>query len=77
MSLRRYAISKVHIYAVFAKFGGFAYLRELRLSDAPISDFDLTYLHHLPRLALLALDNTTIGNEGYAILRCLQTGLPL
>jgi hypothetical protein len=49
--------------AVLAKPHSFQCLTELDLSDAPLSDYDLTHIHHLPRLSTLLLNATGIGNE--------------
>jgi hypothetical protein len=48
---------------VLAKPHSFQCLTELDLSDVPLSDYDLTHLHHLPRLSTLLLNATGIGNE--------------
>jgi hypothetical protein len=48
---------------VLAKPHSFQCLTELDLSDAPLSDYDLTHIHHLPRLSTLLLNATGIGNE--------------
>lgn len=41
----------------------FLMLSSISLSGTPLSDFDLTMLHHLPRLEILFLNSTQIGNE--------------
>lgn len=51
------------IYLVLAKPNSFQCLTELDISEVPINDFDLTHVHHLPRLTTLVLNNTGIGNE--------------
>jgi hypothetical protein len=48
---------------VLAKPHSFQCLTELDLSDAPLSDYELTHIHHLPRLSTLLLNATGIGNE--------------
>jgi hypothetical protein len=58
---------------VLAKPNSFQCLTELNLSETLIQDFDLTYIHHLPRLTTLLLNNTGIGNE--ASVRAIQYGL--
>ena len=52
-----------HCEVVFSKPNSFLFLSELSLSDASLQDFDMTYIHHLPRLSHLWLSNTGIGNE--------------
>jgi hypothetical protein len=50
---------------VLAKPHSFQCLTELDLSDTTISDYDLTHIHHLPRLSTLLLNATGVGNEAY------------
>ncbi|KAG6812249.1 hypothetical protein H0H92_003705 [Tricholoma furcatifolium] len=50
-------------------------VNELSLRDTPIHDFDLVHIHHLPRLATLLLDNTTISNEAIFLLVPLKRSL--
>ncbi|KAI0956427.1 hypothetical protein AcV7_006837 [Taiwanofungus camphoratus] len=60
---------------VFAKPNSFLFLAELSLSGARLRDFDLTHIHHLPRLARLWLSNTGIGNEAVFHLAALRRTL--
>ncbi|KNZ80186.1 hypothetical protein J132_06779 [Termitomyces sp. J132] len=46
----------------------FLFVSELSLRDIPIDDFDLRHIHHLPRLATLLLDNTSISNQAIFLL---------
>ncbi|EPQ53955.1 hypothetical protein GLOTRDRAFT_44490, partial [Gloeophyllum trabeum ATCC 11539] len=41
----------------------YATLKIIDLRDTPLRDIDIAYLHHLPALAALLLDDTGIGNE--------------
>ncbi|KAF6756892.1 hypothetical protein DFP72DRAFT_892635 [Ephemerocybe angulata] len=47
--------------------GTFLQLIELLFNGTHIKDFNLVYLHHLPKLSVLNLDNTGIGNEATLI----------
>lgn len=49
---------------MFEKPNSFLFLSELSLSGATLQDYDLTNIHHLPRLSRLWISNTGIGNEG-------------
>ncbi|KZT73548.1 hypothetical protein DAEQUDRAFT_662157 [Daedalea quercina L-15889] len=60
---------------VFNKPNSFLFLSELSLSDACLQDFDMTYIHHLPRLSHLWLSNTGIGNEAVYHLVALRRTL--
>lgn len=67
---------KVNIYSasdtvapVFSKPNSFLFLSELFLSGTPLADSDIVYIHHLPRLAKLILDDTEIGNEAFVSLQ--------
>ena len=51
---------------MFSKPNSFLFLTELTCSGTRLHDFDLIHIHHLPRLAMLMLDNTNISNEAYA-----------
>lgn len=42
---------------------GFASLQELYLDNAPLDDYDMVYVQHLPALARLFLSFTGIGDE--------------
>ncbi|KII84371.1 hypothetical protein PLICRDRAFT_362655 [Plicaturopsis crispa FD-325 SS-3] len=53
----------------------FLRLTELHMSDAPLGDFDLVNIHHLPALKTLTLDNTGIGNEAVYLLVSLKNTL--
>ncbi|KAG6815503.1 hypothetical protein H0H93_009634, partial [Arthromyces matolae] len=52
------------ILAAFSLPNSFLFVTELSLRDTPINDSDLRHIHHLPRLATLLMDNTSISNEG-------------
>ncbi|TFK50185.1 hypothetical protein OE88DRAFT_1632051, partial [Heliocybe sulcata] len=56
-------LSGRELLQVFLKPNSFARLAIMDLRDTSLQDIDLTYLHHLPLLAVLLLDNTGIGNE--------------
>ncbi|KAF6743243.1 hypothetical protein DFP72DRAFT_1080442 [Ephemerocybe angulata] len=43
--------------------GTFMYLEILVFSGTPIEDFDLIFLHYLPKLSVLDLNDTGVGNE--------------
>ncbi|TFY54163.1 hypothetical protein EVJ58_g9020 [Rhodofomes roseus] len=60
---------------VFSKPNSFLFLSELSLSDASLQDFDMTYIHHLPRLSRLWLSNTGISNEAVSHLVALRRTL--
>ncbi|KAH9948596.1 hypothetical protein B0H21DRAFT_230902 [Amylocystis lapponica] len=60
---------------VFAKPNSFVFLAEISLSGAQLDDFDLTSIHHLPRLACLWISNTGIGNEAIYHLVALKRTL--
>lgn len=49
---------------VLARPHGFLFLTELTFNNTPILDMDLVKLVGLPRLAVLGLINTGIGDEG-------------
>ncbi|KAF7965926.1 hypothetical protein HWV62_14438 [Athelia sp. TMB] len=63
------------IFSVFSKPNSFLFISELIFSGTPIHDFDLIHIHHLPRLARLALDDTEIGNEAMFLLVPLKRSL--
>ncbi|OBZ72512.1 hypothetical protein A0H81_07389, partial [Grifola frondosa] len=60
---------------VFTRPNSFLFLKEINLSGAPLRDFDITNIHHLPRLARLWLSNTGIGNEAIYHLCALKRTL--
>ncbi|KAF9818789.1 hypothetical protein IEO21_02569 [Rhodonia placenta] len=60
---------------VFEKPNSFLFLSELSLSGATLQDYDLTNIHHLPRLSRLWISNTGIGNEGIFHLVALKRSL--
>ncbi len=49
--------------SVFSRPNSFIFLTQLSFSGSQIQDFDLVHIQHLPRLSVLYLDNTRIGNE--------------
>ncbi|KAF6746935.1 hypothetical protein DFP72DRAFT_921612 [Ephemerocybe angulata] len=55
--------------------GTFLHLTELLFNGSRIKDFNLVYLHHLPKLSVLNLDNTGIGNEAVYLLVPLKRTL--
>lgn len=57
------------VLTVFKTPNGFLLLSEITLTDIPLDDFDITLLHHLPRLERLYLGNTGVGNEAYLLRR--------
>ncbi|KAL1744625.1 hypothetical protein HDZ31DRAFT_38200 [Schizophyllum fasciatum] len=63
------------IFPVFSKPNSFLFLTELTCSGTRLHDFDLTHIHHLPRLAMLMLDNTNISNEAVYLLVPLKRSL--
>ncbi|TRM68547.1 hypothetical protein BD626DRAFT_118050 [Schizophyllum amplum] len=63
------------IFPVFSKPNSFLFLTELIFAGTPLHDFDFTHIHHLPRLAMLSLDNTGIGNEAIYLLVPLKRSL--
>lgn len=60
---------------MFEKPNSFLFLSELSLSGATLQDYDLTNIHHLPRLSRLWISNTGIGNEGIFHLVALKRSL--
>ncbi|KAL0945349.1 hypothetical protein HGRIS_000847 [Hohenbuehelia grisea] len=63
------------ILPVFGKPNSFLFLSQLSLAGARIRDSDLSYIHHLPRIAVLSLGDTDIGNEGVFLLVNLKRSL--
>ncbi|KAL1721344.1 hypothetical protein EV715DRAFT_195328 [Schizophyllum commune] len=63
------------IFPVFSKPNSFLFLTELTCSGTRLHDFDLIHIHHLPRLAMLMLDNTNISNEAIYLLVPLKRSL--
>lgn len=63
-----YSVSDT-VAPVFSKPNSFLFLSELFLSGTPLADSDIVYIHHLPRLAKLVLDDTEIGNEAFVSLQ--------
>ncbi|KAF5342427.1 hypothetical protein D9611_001240 [Ephemerocybe angulata] len=55
--------------------GSFLHLTELSFSESCVEDFNLIYLHHLPKLSVLHLNNTGIGNEAVYLLVPLKRTL--
>ncbi|KAG6871464.1 hypothetical protein C0993_003258, partial [Termitomyces sp. T159_Od127] len=51
------------ILPTFSLPNSFLFVTELSIRDVSIDDFELRHIHHLPRLATLLLDNTSISNE--------------
>lgn len=58
----------------FSQPNSFLFLSELLLSGAKLENSDIAYIHHLPRLAKLVLDDTEIGNEAFVPLYLLYLG---
>jgi hypothetical protein len=56
-------ITDSYDFSVFSKPNSFVFLSFMTIDNAPISDFDITYIHHLPRLSILSLCNAGLGNE--------------
>ncbi|KAF9525814.1 hypothetical protein CPB83DRAFT_771417 [Crepidotus variabilis] len=56
------------IFTAFSKPGAFKELTELSFANATIRNFDIVHIHHLPKLSILNLDHTGIGNEGVYLL---------
>ncbi|KAF9648954.1 hypothetical protein BDM02DRAFT_3095551, partial [Thelephora ganbajun] len=59
----------------FQKPNSFLFVSEISLSDTPLQDFDIVSIHHLPRLSVLWLNNTGIGNEAICHLVSLRRSL--
>ncbi|KDQ17076.1 hypothetical protein BOTBODRAFT_156441 [Botryobasidium botryosum FD-172 SS1] len=55
--------------------GGFSYVEEIVLSGVKLVDRSLVRIVNLPRLAILWLDNTGIGDEGVHYLAALEPTL--
>ncbi|EDR04131.1 uncharacterized protein LACBIDRAFT_331008 [Laccaria bicolor S238N-H82] len=53
----------------------FLSLTELSFSGTRVHDFDLIHIHHLPKLSILFLNNTGIGNEAVYLLIPLKRTL--
>ncbi|KIJ94986.1 hypothetical protein K443DRAFT_109529, partial [Laccaria amethystina LaAM-08-1] len=53
----------------------FLSLTELSFSGTRVHDFDLIHIHHLPKLSVLFLNNTGIGNEAVYLLIPLKRTL--
>ncbi|GBE90107.1 hypothetical protein SCP_1801310 [Sparassis crispa] len=60
---------------VLKKPNSFLFVTDINLSDISLHDFDLTHIHHLPRLKRLWLSNTGIGNEAVFHLVALKRTL--
>ncbi|PPQ74605.1 hypothetical protein CVT24_004194 [Panaeolus cyanescens] len=53
----------------------FLSLTEISLCGLKLDDSDIIYFHHLPRLSIMLLDNTGLGNEGVFLLVPLKRTL--
>ncbi|KAF9027143.1 hypothetical protein BDZ89DRAFT_1067141 [Hymenopellis radicata] len=63
------------VLTVFSRPNSFIFLTQLSFTGTQIQDFDLVHIQHLPRLSVLYLDNTGIGNEAIYILTSLKRTL--
>ncbi|EDR04059.1 uncharacterized protein LACBIDRAFT_331024 [Laccaria bicolor S238N-H82] len=63
------------LFLVFSTPNTFLFLTELSFSGTRIHDFDLIHIHHLPKLSILFLNNTGIGNKPVYLLIPLKRTL--
>ncbi|KAG6817233.1 hypothetical protein H0H87_011290 [Tephrocybe sp. NHM501043] len=71
MDMRDHA-NTARTLAVFNQPNSFLFVSELSLRDIHVHNFNFTHIHHLPRLATLLLDNTSISNEAIFLLLPLK-----